>query len=103
MKNKSKKNKREKRSNLDVEPEGLDMALGSASKKSRKSTTQESPSLYTESLGFEGIKVKDTSAWASQAANSFKVKVTKQEKQRREEREVSRVASSLSCMIVVST
>lgn len=92
MKNKKKKNKREKRSSFDdnAEPEGLDMALGSASKKSRKSPTQEeTPLLYKENLGSEGIKVKDASAWASQAANSFKVKVTKQEKQRREEREVS--------------
>jgi hypothetical protein len=93
MKNKkNNKNKQEKRSSFhdNAEPEGLDIALGSASKKSRKSPTQEeTPSLYKESLGSEGIKMKDTSTWASQAANSFKVKVTKQEKQRREEREVS--------------
>ena len=81
--------KNKKRRRNDVEPDGLDMALGSDGKTRRTTPKQrEMPTLYKEDIGMQGIKVKDTSAWISQAGNSFKVKLTKTERHRREEREV---------------
>jgi hypothetical protein len=91
------KNKRKKISTTvlldDVEPDGLDMELRASSAKCRQSQKLDKmPVLYKECLGDEGIKVKNTSGWFSQG-NSFKVKVTKDEKKRRKEREVSIVAT----------
>jgi len=87
------KNKRKKISTTvlldDVEPDGLDMELRASSAKCRQSQKLDKmPVLYKECLGDEGIKVKNTSGWFSQAGNSFKVKVTKDEKKRRKEREM---------------
>lgn len=89
--------KNKKRRLNDVETDGLDMALRSGGKSRRTSSKQrEIPTLYKEDIGMQGIKVKDTSAWISQAGNSFKVKLTKTEQHRREEREVIRYIHSCS-------
>jgi hypothetical protein len=71
----------------DEEPDALGLALQQKRKpKAPRLADDESPSLYHEDLGTEGVKQKKTQSWLS--GGNFEIKVTKDEKKRRRERQV---------------
>jgi hypothetical protein len=88
MKTKKSKKRRLVESQDESEPD----FLGAALSKTRKS--HEIPTLYKEDLGNQGLKSKRD---LTVAEVSFEIRLTKDEKRRRKERQVDLVAKMFSC------
>jgi hypothetical protein len=93
-----KNQKRKKRKAVDEEPDFLGMALS----KTRKRKTNNVPTLFKEDIGDAGIKTKRVN---SHAGSSFDIRLTKEEKRRRKERQVcgAVICTELNLCVLLQT